>query len=91
MLLLRTDKLPDRDGWLYELKLDGFRTIAFKTGGKVYLRSRNNKDFTTKYPGIGSALAPMPDETPVDGEIVALDEAGRPSFRARQNHDSSTA
>jgi bifunctional non-homologous end joining protein LigD len=88
MLLLRMDKLPDRDGWLYELKLDGFRAIAFKTGGKVYLRSRNNKDFNTKYPAIISALAPMPDETVIDGEIVAL-EAGRPSFSALQNHDSS--
>jgi ATP-dependent DNA ligase len=37
MLLLRTDKLPERDGWLYELKLDGFRAVAFKTGCKVYL------------------------------------------------------
>ena len=37
MLLLRTDKLPDRDGWLYELKLDGFRAVAFKTGCKVHL------------------------------------------------------
>ena len=90
MLLLRTDKLPDRDGWLYELKLDGFRAIAFKTGGKVHLRSRNNKDFTTKYPAIVKALAPMPDETAIDGEVVAL-EAGRPSFNALQNYAPSGA
>jgi bifunctional non-homologous end joining protein LigD len=90
MLLLRTEKLPEGDGWLYELKLDGFRAVAFKTGGKVHLRSRNNKDFTTKYSAIVIALAKMPDETAIDGEIVVLDEAGRPSFNALQNHNSST-
>jgi bifunctional non-homologous end joining protein LigD len=89
MLLLRADKLPDGDGWSYELKLDGFRAVAFKTGGMVHLRSRNDKGFSTKYPAIVKALAPMPDETVIDGEIVAL-EAGRPSFSALQNHDSST-
>jgi bifunctional non-homologous end joining protein LigD len=88
MLLLRTDKLPDRDGWLNELKLDGFRAVAFKTGGKVHLRSRNDKDFSANYPAIVKALARLPDETVIDGEIVAL-EGGRPSFSALQNHDSS--
>lgn len=43
--LLPTDKLPEGANWLYELKLDGFRSVSFKTGGKVRLRSRNNKDF----------------------------------------------
>jgi DNA ligase D-like protein (predicted ligase) len=71
-----------------ELKLDGFRAIAFKTGGRVHLRSRNNKDFNGSYPSIVKALADMPDETVIDGEIVALDEAGRPSFSALQNYGS---
>jgi DNA ligase D-like protein (predicted ligase) len=88
MLLVRTEKLPEGEDWLYELKLDGFRSIAFKTGGKVYLRSRNNKDFNATYPSIVKALAHMPDETVIDGEIVALDEAGRPSFGALQNYGS---
>jgi DNA ligase D-like protein (predicted ligase) len=89
MLLLRTESLPEGADWIYELKLDGFRAVAFKTAGKVYLRSRNDKDFTTKYSTIVKALAPMPDETVIDGEIVAL-ESGRPSFNALQNHGSST-
>ena len=53
MLLLRTDALPnDRARWQYELKVDGYRAIAFKTGGKLHLRSRNNNDFTKRYPGV---------------------------------------
>ena len=46
MLLLRKDSLPEGADWLYELKLDGYRTLATKTTGKAYLRSRNDKDFT---------------------------------------------
>jgi hypothetical protein len=70
------------------IKLDGFRAIAFRTGGKVHLWSRNDKDFTAKYPAIVQPLAPMPDETVIDGENVSL-EAGRPSFSDLQNHGSS--
>jgi bifunctional non-homologous end joining protein LigD len=90
MLLLRKETLPESESWLFELKLDGFRAIAYKTGGKVHLRSRNDKDFNTRYPAIVKALAPMPDETVIDGEIVALDADGRPSFNALQNYGSST-
>uniref|UniRef100_Q01RI2 DNA ligase (ATP) n=1 Tax=Solibacter usitatus (strain Ellin6076) TaxID=234267 RepID=Q01RI2_SOLUE len=90
MLLRRTEHLPEGDGVSYELKLDGFRAIAYKTGGKVHLRSRNDKDFNAKYPVIVKALAHMPDETVIDGEIVALDGVGRPSFSALQNYGFST-
>src|SRR6185437_16077797 len=71
MLLQRSTKLPEDDAWLVELKLDGFRAIAFKTSGKVHLRSRNDKDFNG-YPAIVKGLSNMPDETVLDGEIVAL-------------------
>jgi bifunctional non-homologous end joining protein LigD len=90
MLLLRTEKLPDGANWLYELKLDGYRSVAFKTGGKVHLRSRNDKDFNWSYPDIIKALADLPDETVIDGEIVALNESGRPSFSALQTYGSHT-
>jgi GNAT superfamily N-acetyltransferase len=49
MLLLRTDALPDSEHWLYELKLDGYRAIAFKRNGMIYLRSRNDNDFSRRY------------------------------------------
>ena len=89
MLLLRTERLPEGPVWGYEIKLDGYRALAFKTGGKLSLRSRNNNDFALRYPSIAKALASLPDDTAVDGEVVALDEAGKPSFNALQNYGSS--
>jgi ATP-dependent DNA ligase len=91
MLLERCSTLPESDGWLIELKLDGFRTIAFKSGGRVHLRSRNNKDFNGRYIEVVKALAGMPDDTVIDGEIVALDSEGRPSFNTLQNYGSAKA
>jgi bifunctional non-homologous end joining protein LigD len=76
MLLLRSANLPQGDVWAYELKLDGYRAEAIKTGGRVHLRSRNDKDFNARYPAIVQALAAMPDETVIDGEIIALDDSG---------------
>jgi bifunctional non-homologous end joining protein LigD len=87
MLLLPTGRLPEGPGLAYELKLDGFRAQAIKSGGRVQLRSRNNKDFNRRYPSIANALDSMTDETVIDGEVVALDEGGKPSFNALQNVD----
>jgi bifunctional non-homologous end joining protein LigD len=89
MLLLRTSRLPEGPNWAYELKLDGYRALAIKTNKAVQLRSRNNKDFNAKYSSIVKALVKMPDETVIDGEVVALDQEGRPSFNALQNFGSS--
>jgi DNA ligase D-like protein (predicted ligase) len=91
MLLLRTDTLPDDPArWEYQLKLDGYRAIAFKTNGKMRLRSRNDKDFSLQYPSVLRGLAELPDETVIDGEIVAFDADGRPSFSALQNSSART-
>jgi ATP-dependent DNA ligase len=46
------------------LKLDGYRALAIKNGGKIHLRSRNDNDFNARYPGIVKALAPTPGRTP---------------------------
>lgn len=90
MLLESVSALPDnRSEWLYQLKLDGYRAIAFKSGGTLSLRSRNDNDFIHRYTSVAEALAKLPDETVIDGEIVALDGDGRPSFSLLQNHGTT--
>jgi DNA ligase D-like protein (predicted ligase) len=89
MLLLSSETLPDAENWSYELKLDGYRALGIKADGRVQLRSRNNKDFAKRYPSVAKALEALPADTVVDGEIVALDEQGRPSFNLLQNYQSA--
>jgi DNA ligase D-like protein (predicted ligase) len=76
-------KLPSGSQWLYEIKLDGFRAIAVKSG-HVKLFSRRRKLFS-QYPQIVEALDVIPDGTVLDGEIVALDDEGRPNFNLLQH------
>jgi DNA ligase D-like protein (predicted ligase) len=90
MLLLRTDVLPDDTArWIYQLKLDGYRAIAFKKSGALHLRSRNDNDFSLRYPAVMDGLAKLPADTVIDGEVVAFDADGRPSFNALQNYGSA--
>src|SRR5262249_41330563 len=72
--------------WLYEPKLDGYRVLAFVENGKVRLQSRNGLDYTTPFPEVTAELAQFPyDSVVLDGEIVAFDPQGVPSFNALQN------
>lgn len=72
----------DDESRLYELKLDGVRIVADKSGEKVQLRYRNGRSATQNYPEIARAVRALPPERLVlDGEIVAFDAEGRPSFQ----------
>lgn len=71
--------LLDAPGWFYEIKLDGYRAIAVKSA-RVNLFSRRHKSFNNQYPHLVEALGELPEGTVVDGEVVALDDSGRPNF-----------
>ena len=72
--------------WMFEPKLDGYRVMAFIEDGKVELRSRRGLDLTRAFPSVVRELAGQSvDAMILDGEIVALDAQGRPSFNALQN------
>jgi DNA ligase D-like protein (predicted ligase) len=85
MQCLPVVRLPESESWEYEVKLDGYRALGIKSGGRTKLLSRNGKDLSERFFGVTAALTKLPDETVIDGEIVALDENGRPSFGALQN------
>ena len=85
-------KLPEGDDWIYELKFDGYRALIIKDEQRVELRSRNNKDLAGMYPGIAAADQRLKaDQAVVDGEVVALDAQGSPSFQVLQHRGSHAA
>jgi len=80
------ERLPEGRDWQYEVKFDGYRALLIKQGASVQIRSRNDKDLTQVYPGVAAAAGRLrADSAIVDGEIVALDPNGRPSFQALQH------
>ena len=80
----------DREGWLFELKWDGFRAIAERDhGGHVSLYSRNKNDIKKRFPAIVDALTALKRPVILDGEIVALDEKGHARFEWLVNRGSS--
>jgi bifunctional non-homologous end joining protein LigD len=77
--------LPEDGRWKFEIKFDGYRCIAVKRGSEVILFSRNKNVLNDRFPNVVDALRLMDGEFVLDGEIVALDEQGRPSFQLLQN------
>jgi bifunctional non-homologous end joining protein LigD len=79
------DKAFTREGWLFELKLDGYRLIASKSRGEALLLTRNGNDYTQVFPEIARAVKSLPfDDCIIDGEVVCLDAKGVPSFSRLQ-------
>jgi bifunctional non-homologous end joining protein LigD len=79
------DSPPNGDQWFHELKFDGYRMLCHLTRGKTCFWSRNQKDWTNKFPNIAKAMKSFPATTAiVDGEIVIVDKKGRSSFQMLQ-------
>jgi ATP-dependent DNA ligase len=91
MLCESAERPPEGPDWRYELKLDGFRAIGRKSGRSAQLWSRNQKDFTRRFPSVVKGIAELPNDTVIDGEIVALDENGKPSFERLQGFGNAQA
>ena len=85
MLAETADEAFSRKGWLFEPKLDGYRVLAARAGGGPRLLTRNGNDCTDGFPEVARAVAALPfDRLVLDGEVVALDAQGRPSFQRLQ-------
>ncbi len=82
------EELPEGEGWLYEIKLDGYRALAVRKGARTDLLSRRNNNLNERFPGIVEAVRSLEDGVVLDGEVTALDPEGRPSFSLLQNHKS---
>ena len=91
MLAEPSDHAFTRDGWLFELKLDGYRLIASKARGEALLLTRNGNDYTEVFPEVAKAVKALPyDSCILDGEVVVFDAQGRPSFSRLQQRGRLT-
>src|SRR5262249_4233152 len=90
MLATPASILPVGAEWSYEVKWDGYRVIAVKDGARVRLLSRNAKDVTREYSSVAAAIAQLrPAHVVLDGELVAVDSSGHPSFQALQHRTTA--
>ena len=92
MLATLAEDIPRGAGWIFEVKWDGYRAIAKVSGGEATLTSRNGNDLTARFPNVAKEVAKAvktPDAV-LDGEVCALDEAGRSSFSAMQQGKPGT-
>jgi bifunctional non-homologous end joining protein LigD len=86
MLATLAEEVPHGEGWLYEIKWDGYRIISRLTTGDAELRTRRDQNYTERFTGVATEL-PKALRSPncvVDGEVCAIDEQGRPSFSLMQ-------
>ena len=87
MLATLTERPFSDPDWYFEPKLDGYRLIASVNSGQVRLQSRNFQDYTGQFPAVAAEMAAQPVNMAIfDGEIVALDEQGRPCFQCLQHN-----
>lgn len=88
MLAVLSSTLPQGSDWLYEVKWDGYRSLCFIDKGKVRMMSRRGNPMDAQFPEIARALSQSikAGSAIIDGEIVAFDENGVPSFQLLQNH-----
>jgi len=92
MLATLAEGVPPGRDWLFEVKWDGYRALAYVAGSEVKLVSRNANDLTSRFPSVASAIAQAtksPDCV-LDGEVCALDSQGRSSFSAMQQGRAET-
>jgi bifunctional non-homologous end joining protein LigD len=87
MLATLGSAVPSGSEWLYEVKWDGYRALCFMEGGKVRMVSRRGTNLDKQFASVAVALAQSvkADKAIIDGEVVALDENGNPSFQRLQN------
>jgi bifunctional non-homologous end joining protein LigD len=89
MLATPAERSFDRPGWVFEVKWDGYRAIAEVSGDGVRLYSREGVSFERTYAPIVESLRKLGHEAVLDGEIIVLDEAGKPHFQLLQNYASA--
>ena len=85
MLAESRDRAFTKEGWVFELKLDGYRLLAAKDKGEPLLVTRNGNDYTRVFPEVAKAIRALPfEQIVIDGEVVVMDAQGKPSFALLQ-------
>jgi bifunctional non-homologous end joining protein LigD len=89
MLAKETEKPFDGKNWLFEIKWDGYRAVAEKKSEDILLYSRNGLNFKTMYPIVADELKKIEAEAVIDGEIVVLNDEGKPDFQLLQHYSEN--
>ncbi len=89
MLATSVDKPFNDDNWLFEIKWDGYRSIAYINKGKVELKSRLFNILNSKFPAIADSLKKIPGQVILDGELVVVDREGKSDFQLMQNYQKT--